>query len=337
MSEKIKVAVVGARSLVGETLLELLQERSFPVTELILLDEEDYAGERIEFNNKQVKVQDIDRFDFSQVALAFFVTGSELSETYVPLAAKAGCVVIDRSPVFRSQADIPMLIPEVNPEMISGYKEHNIITIPACISTQLAMVLKPLHDKYRLQRIVVSSYQAVSGAGRAGLEELGRQTAALLNFQELKKDVFDEQISFNIIPQIGVLGEDGSCEEEQKLIDETRRLFNDDELSIHVTTVRVPVFYCHALAVNVQFHETVSLVEAKQCLSNTPGIEVQDNDVVATPVSDAVGQDNVQVSRLRQQYNEPASLDMWIMTDNLRKGAALNAIQVAELWGQHAH
>lgn len=334
--KKVNIAVIGATTSVGEVLVELLAERNFPVKDFYPVAGESEAGGRVEFNNKQCRVEDIATFDFAKVDIAFFVDMQSISEKFVEQAARH-CVVIDRSPQFRCDEDIPLVIPEINADAISQYKNRNIISSPGCISIQLAMILKPISELAGLNQITVSTYQAVSGDGREGLEELGRQTAALLNFQEVKKSVYNKQMAFNVIPHIGALVDGGHTLEEMKIIQETRRLISAT-LSVNVTTVRVPVFYGHAISLYLEASEDLSVESVIEQIQNIAGVEITDlenKENYPTPVTDAAASDTVFVGRIRQSMTNPRGINLWLVTDNLRKGAALNGVQIAEILVKH--
>lgn len=329
MSKQINVAIVGATSLVGEALVELLAEQKFPVGEFYPLEGEDEAGGRVEFNKEQVRVEDVATFDFSRAQLVFFVASTRISQEFVPKAAEAGCMVIDRSPAFRRVEQIPLISFGVNEAQI---KESRVVTNPCCIATMLTRVLKPVYDKAGLSAINVSTYQAVSGAGKAGLEEVGLQTAALLNFKEMKTKVFPHQIAFNVIPQIGAFTESGYTEEEMKVINESRKIFNDDQLCINVTAVRAPVFYGHSASVSVETTQPVNVDEIKKLIASIPGVEVtdvEDFNEYPTPVTDAASQDIIYVGRIRQLPGYDHRFELWVTADNIRACGANNMLQIA--------
>jgi aspartate-semialdehyde dehydrogenase len=330
MSKQFDIAIVGATTAVGEALVELLTEHKFPVAEFFPLDHEDEAGGRIEFNNKQHLINDVAKFDFSKARLVFFVADTSISENYVPKAAEAGCIVIDRTPAFRNVDRIPLVVSGVNSELIKGAK---VVTNPCCIATALTKVLNPVHDSAGINALNISTYQAVSGAGKAGLEEVGFQTAALLNFKEMKAKVFPHQIAFNVIPQIGAFTEIGYTLEEMKIINETRKILNDDAMHINVTAVRVPVFYGHSISISVETRDSTSVSEVKAMLARLPGIEVTDQDdfnEYPTPVTDAANQETIYVGRIRQQPGVDNRFELWITADNIRACAANNMLAIAE-------
>lgn len=331
---KFKVAMVGATGAVGETLIGILKERQFPVGEFVALASERSAGGEVEFGGRKVVVQDLAGYDFDGVDIAFFSAGGSVSRAHAPRAAAAGAVVIDNTSEFRYQDDIPLVIPEVNPEAVAGYTTRGIIANPNCSTMQMLVALAPIHRAVGITRINVATYQSVSGAGRSGLEELGRQTAAILNFQEIKPEKFSAQIAFNLIPQIDDFQANGYTKEEMKMVWETRKILTDAAIEVNPTAVRVPVFYGHSEAVHIETRDKVTAQQARELLESAPGVSVVDDRVPGgypTPVSHAAGQDAVFVGRIREDISHPRGLNLWIVSDNIRKGAALNAVQVAEL------
>ncbi|MCK5639332.1 MAG: aspartate-semialdehyde dehydrogenase [Gammaproteobacteria bacterium] len=334
MSKTYDVAVVGTSGLVGETLVSMLEERDFPVGTLYPLENEEAAGGRVEFRDKQLKVTALEAFDFSQVQIAFFVTNEEVSAEYVPRAAETGCVVIDRGPHFRLEDDIPLVVPEVNPEAIADYTRRNIIASPSCASIQLLMALKPIDDSVGVERVNVATYQAVSGAGKGGVETLAGQTAALLNAQTLKDGSFPKQMAFNVLPQVGDFLDNGYTREEMKIVRETQKVLENESLKVNPTAVRVPVFFGHSEAVHIETREKISAKQAHKLLQKAPGIEVLDgNEAGAWPtaVTEAANEDAVFIGRIREDISSDCGLNLWLVTDNSRKGAALNCVQVAEI------
>jgi aspartate-semialdehyde dehydrogenase len=336
MSKKTnyKVAVVGATGAVGETLLSILAERDFPVGELLALASERTAGSRVEFAGKSVLVRNLADCDFAGVDIAFFSAGGAVSREHAPRAAAAGAVVIDNTSEFRRVDDIPLVVSEVNPHAIAGYANRNIIANPNCSTMQMLVALAPIHRAVGIERINVATYQSVSGAGRSGMEELGRQTAALLNFQEARPGKFPKQIAFNVIPHIDDFEDNGYTREEMKMVWETRKILEDESIMVNPTAVRVPVFYGHAEAVHIETRERIDAGAARELLQHAPGVVVIDERKPGgypTPVGDAAGQDPVFVGRIREDISHPHGLDLWVVSDNIRKGAALNAVQVAEL------
>lgn len=331
---KFKVAMVGATGAVGETLIGILKERKFPVGEFVALASERSAGGQIDYGNQKVTVRDLATYDFDGVDIAFFSAGGSVSRVHAPRAAAAGAVVIDNTSEFRYQDDIPLVVAEVNPEAIAGYTTRGIIANPNCSTMQMLVALAPIHREAGITRINVATYQSVSGAGRSGLEELGRQTAAILNFQEFKPQKFQAQIAFNLIPQIDDFQPNGYTKEEMKLVWETRKILDDPAIEVNPTAVRVPVFYGHSEAVHVETRDKITAGRARELLESAPGVIVVDERVPGgypTPVSHAAGQDAVYVGRIREDISHPRGLNLWVVSDNIRKGAALNAVQIAEL------
>jgi len=336
MSKKAsyKVAMVGATGAVGETVLNILQERVFPISELVALASERSAGSTIEFDGRNITVQNLDDYDFSGVDIAFFSAGGSVSRKHAPRAAAAGAVVIDNTSEFRYQVDIPLVISEVNPHAIAQYKKHGIIANPNCSTMQMLTALAPIHHAVGITRINVATYQSVSGAGRSGLDELAKQTAAMLNGQEFPAAKFSAQIAFNVIPHIDDFQDNGYTKEEMKMVWETRKIFEDESIQVNPTAVRVPVFYGHAEAVHIETRDKISAEQARALLETAPGVVVVDERKAGgypTPVSHAAGQDPVFVGRIREDISHGHGLNLWIVSDNIRKGAALNAVQIAEL------
>jgi len=336
MSKKssYKVAMVGATGAVGETLLSILAERDFPVSELVPLASERSAGGQVEFAGKKVTVQNLADYDFNGVDIAFFSAGGSVSREHAPRAAAAGAVVIDNTSEYRYQDDIPLVVSEVNPHAIADYTVRGIIANPNCSTMQMLVALAPIHRAVGIERINVATYQSVSGAGRSGMEELGRQTAALLNFQDAEPAKFPKQIAFNVIPHIDDFQPNGYTKEEMKMVWETRKILEDASIAVNPTAVRVPVFYGHAEAVHVETRDKITAEQARALLEQAPGVVVMDERKAGgypTPVGDAAGKDPVFVGRIREDISHERGLDMWIVADNIRKGAALNAVQIAEL------
>ena len=332
--EKYNVAMVGATGAVGEALLAILKERKFPIDQFTPLASARSAGESIEFGTRSVTVKNLAEFDFSGVDIAFFSAGGSVSKEHAPRAAQAGAVVIDNTSEFRYQDDIPLVVAEVNPDAIAHYTTRNIIANPNCSTMQMLVALAPIHRKVGIARINVATYQSVSGAGRSGLEELGKQTAALLNFQNVKPEKFTKQIAFNVIPHIDSFQPNGYTKEEMKMVWETQKILGDPAIQVNPTCVRVPVFFGHSEAVHVETKTKITAAEARALLEQAPGVVVMDRHEPGgypTPVGDAAGKDPVFVGRIREDISHPRGLDLWIVSDNIRKGAALNAIQVAEL------
>lgn len=334
MSKTFDVAIVGATGAVGEALIEILEQRDFPVGELYLLASERSAGSSLKFKNKSIKVSDLAEFDFSKVQIGLFSAGGSISEIYAPKAAAAGCIVIDNTSHFRYEDDIPLVVPEVNPEAIAGYTTRNIIANPNCSTIQMLVALKPIHDAVGIKRISVSTYQAVSGTGKSAIEELAGQTAQLLNGREAKTEVYPQQIAFNALPQIDVFLENGYTKEEMKMVWETKKIFADEEIGVSATCVRVPVFYGHSEAVQIETKKEISETDARALLESAAGVTVIDersDGGYPTAVKHASGQDDVFVGRLRKDISMPNGLNLWVVSDNVRKGAALNSVQIAEV------
>ena len=337
MSQKssYKVAMVGATGAVGETVLAILAERDFPVGELVPLASERSAGGKVSFGGKDITVQLLDTYDFEGVDIAFFSAGGSVSREHAPRAAAAGAVVIDNTSEFRYQDDIPLVISEVNPHAIAQYTNRGIIANPNCSTMQMLVALAPIHRAAQIERINVATYQSVSGAGRSGMEELGRQTAALLNFQSVEPGKkFPAQIAFNVIPQIDDFQPNGYTKEEMKLVWETRKILEDESIQVNPTAVRVPVFYGHSEAVHIETSDKITVDEARELLRQAPGVVLMDERQPGgypTPVGQAAGNDGVFVGRIREDISHERGLDLWIVSDNIRKGAALNAVQIAEV------
>lgn len=331
------VAVVGATGAVGETMLKVLAERKFPIGQLHVLASERSAGEKIQFDGKTIVVQDLAKFDPSGVDIALFSAGGSVSKEYAPKFAAAGAVVIDNSSAFRYQDDVPLVVSEVNPEA-ARRRPLGIIANPNCSTMQLMVALAPIHRKAKLERINIATYQSVSGTGKRAMEELGKQTAALLNFQEAKAEVYPVQIAFNVIPHGGDFTDNGYTTEEMKLVWETRKILGDDSIGVNATVVRVPVFYGHSEAVHIETRDKLSAADARALLEQAPGLVVVDDPVgggYPTPVTHASGRDPVFVGRIREDISHPRGLSLWVVSDNIRKGAATNAVQLAELvWNE---
>jgi aspartate-semialdehyde dehydrogenase len=331
-----RVAVVGATGNVGREMLNILAEREFPVDEIVALASRKSLGTECSFGERTLKTLDLDGFDFKGWDIALFAIGSDATKKYAPLAAKAGCVVIDNSSLYRYDPEVPLIVPEVNPDAIEGYAKKNIIANPNCSTAQMVVALKPLHDRARVKRVVVATYQSVSGAGREAMDELWLQTKGIyVPGQEVAPSAFPKQIAFNVIPQIDTFMEDGSTREEWKMVAETKKIV-DPSIKVVATCVRVPVFVGHSEAVNVEFEDFLDEEEAREILREAPGVLVVDKREAGgyvTPV-ECVGDYATYVSRIRQDSTIDNGLSMWIVSDNLRKGAALNAVQIAELLGR---
>jgi len=334
MSKTFDVAVVGATGAVGETMLSILAERKFPVGEVYALASSRSAGKKVEFGDKLLTVQDLAEFDFSKVQIGLFSAGASISEVYAPKAAAAGCVVIDNTSQFRYDDDIPLVVPEVNPHAIADYKARGIIANPNCSTIQMLVALKPIRDAVGIERINVATYQAVSGTGKEAIEELAGQTANLLNAKTIKTEVYPKQIAFNVLPHIDVFLDNGYTKEEMKMVWETRKIFDDESIEVNPTAVRVPVFFGHSEAVHIETGEKITAEKARELLSGAEGVVVlddRDDGGYATAVTEGANNDPVYVSRIREDISHPKGLDMWVVADNVRKGAALNSVQIAEI------
>jgi aspartate-semialdehyde dehydrogenase len=331
MTQEFNVAVLGATGAVGETILEVLQERQFPVKELFLLASERSEGKTYRFNGKTVRVQNVEDFDWSQVHIALFSAGGKLSEQWAPVAADEGVVVIDNTSQFRYDYDVPLVVPEVNPEAIAEFRNRNIISNPNCSTIQMLVALKPIYDLVGIDRINVTTYQSVSGAGKQGIDELAGQTAKLLNGVPAEPEAFSQQIAFNCIPQIDEFMENGYTREEMKMVWETQKIFNDASIQVNPTCVRVPVFYGHAEAIHLETSSPVDAEQVIELLEQVEHISVFTGTDFPTQVRDAGGQDSVFVGRIRNDISHHSGLDLWVVADNIRKGAATNAVQIAEL------
>jgi aspartate-semialdehyde dehydrogenase len=325
------VAVVGATGAVGRVMLSILEERKFPVAKLLPLASARSAGKQVDFNGEKITVQELKADSFAGVDIALFSAGGSISKEFCPIAAKAGCVVIDNSSAFRMDKDIPLVVPEVNPHAIGD--RPGIIANPNCSTIQMVVALKPIHDRYKIKRVVVSTYQSVSGSGQSAIEELKAQSSQALNDQPVEKDVYPHQIAFNCLPHIDVFLDSGYTKEEMKMVNETRKILEDDTIQVSPTTVRVPVFYAHSEAVNVEAEQEIDVPELRKILGSAPGVRLVDAPGKGEyPLAtDAAGRDEVMVGRVRADLDNPRAVNLWIVSDNLRKGAALNAIQIAEV------
>lgn len=334
MTKKVDVAVVGATGAVGETMLEILHQRNFPIGNIYALASERSAGNTVNFGNKSLIVEDLAKFDFSKVQVGLFSPGASVSKQYAPIAAAAGCVVIDNTSQFRYDDDIPLVVPEVNPEAIADYKNRGIIANPNCSTIQMLVAMKPIYDAVGIERVNVCTYQAVSGTGKPAMDELAQQTASLLNGRPVESKVYPKQIAFNVLPHIDVFQENGYTKEEMKMVWETKKIMGDDSILVNPTAVRVPVFYGHSEAVHIETKQKITAEEAKKVLADADGIVVLDEHEdggYPTAVSDCSGNDPVYVGRIREDISHPRGLNMWVVADNVRKGAALNSVQIAEV------
>ncbi len=333
MSKKFDIAVLGATGAVGEAMLSILAERQFPVASVHALASSRSAGSDVNFGNKLLTTQDASTFDFGAVQVGLFSAGASVSAQYAPEAAAAGCVVIDNTSKFRYDHDIPLVIPEVNPDAIADYENRGIIANPNCSTIQMVVALKPIYDAVGIERINVCTYQAVSGAGKRAIDELAAQTAALLSGKPVDARVHPKQIAFNALPHIDEFQDNGYTKEEMKLVWETQKVLGDDSIRVNATTVRVPVFYGHSEAIHIETREKITAGAARKLLMKAPGVKVLDNRKPGgypTAVTESAGDDSVFVGRIREDISHPRGLDLWVVADNLRKGAALNSIQIAE-------
>jgi aspartate-semialdehyde dehydrogenase len=333
MAKTFNVAVAGATGAVGQTMIKVLEERDFPVREIRFLASERSEGKELSFKAEKVRVRKLDHDSFDGVDIAIFSAGGDRSLTFAPSAVRAGAVVVDNSNAWRMDPEIPLVVPEVNPHAVSGYKAKGIIANPNCSTIQMVVALKPLYDYARIKRIVVSTYQAVSGTGQKAIVELEDQVRAWAEGRTLESKVYPHQIAFNCLPHIDVFMDNGYTKEEMKMVNETRKIMEDPEIQVSATAVRVPVFYSHSEAVNVEFEQKISVSKARELLTKAPGIKVIDDPFKnAYPLAlEAEGQDLTLVGRIREDISQANGLDFWVVADNIRKGAATNAVQIAEL------
>ncbi|MEJ2128082.1 MAG: aspartate-semialdehyde dehydrogenase [Woeseiaceae bacterium] len=334
MTRKYDVAVVGATGAVGKSMLEILAERKFPVGKVFALASERSAGNKVEFGNRELVVSNLAEFDFSKAQIGLFSAGGSISEEYAPRAAAAGCAVIDNTSHFRYDDDIPLVVPEVNAAAIAEYTNRGIIANPNCSTIQMVVALKPIYDAVGIERINVATYQAVSGAGQSAIEELVRQTALLLNGRPVEIEGDAKQIAFNAVPHIDVFLDNKYTREEMKMVWETRKIFADDDILVNPTAVRIPVFYGHSEAVHVETKDKISAEKACELLEKAPGVTLIDGQHTGeypTAVTDSSGTDPVYVGRVREDISHPRGLNLWVVSDNIRKGAALNSVQIAEI------
>ena len=334
MSDRFDIAVVGATGVVGESILEILSQRKFPVGKVYALASERSVGRQVDYGHKKIMVEDLAEFDFSKVQIGLFSAGGSISKEFAPKAAAVGCVVIDNTSHFRYDDDIPLVVPEVNPDAIADYINRGIIANPNCSTIQMLVALKPIYDAVGIERINVCTYQAVSGAGKSAVEELVRQTSVLLNGRpvDIKGDA--KQIAFNAVPHIDVFLENRYTKEEMKMVWETRKILDDESILVNPTAVRIPVFFGHSEAVHIETRDKISAKVATELLANSPGIEVLDGVEMGqypTAVTESSGNDPVYVGRIREDISHPTGLNLWVVADNIRKGAALNSVQIAEI------
>ena len=334
MTKKYDVAVVGATGVVGEAMLDILAQRKFPVGEIFALASERSVGKTVSFGGRELDVEDLANFDFSKVQIGLFSAGASLSAEYAPKAAAAGCVVIDNTSHFRYDDEIPLVVPEVNPEAIADYTNRGIIANPNCSTIQMVVALKPIHDAAGIERINVCTYQAVSGAGRDAIEALVSQTAKLMNGRPLDLEGPAKQFAFNAIPHIDVFQDNRYTKEEMKMVWETHKIMGDDSILVNPTAVRIPVFYGHSEAVHIETRDKISAADVVELLAAAPGVQVLDGvetGAYPTAVPDSSGEDPVFVGRIREDISHPRGINLWVVADNIRKGAALNSVQIAEI------
>jgi len=333
MSKQYNVAVVGATGAVGEAMLSVLAQRSFPVGKIHALASERSVGKTVDFGGEPLRVGNLSEFDFKNADIGLFSAGASVSKVYAPQAAAAGCVVVDNTSQFRYDKDIPLIVPEVNLHALGQYTQRGIIANPNCSTIQMVVALKPIYDAVGIERVNVCTYQAVSGTGRSAIEELASQTAALLNGHDIKPTVYPKQIAFNVLPQIDIFLENGYTKEEMKMVWETQKIMEDEQIRVNPTTVRVPVFYGHSEAVHIETREKISADQARELLRRAPGVEVIDErrpGGYPTAVTEAAHRDAVFVGRIREDVSHERGLNLWVVADNVRKGAALNSVQIGE-------
>jgi aspartate-semialdehyde dehydrogenase len=333
MKKQYDVCILGATGAVGEVMLSILEQRKFPVRNIYPLASSRSAGSKVSFKGEELTVIDVDDFDFSKAQIGLFSAGGSVSEKYAPIAAAAGCVVIDNTAHFRYDRDIPLVVPEVNPHAIAQYKNRGIIANPNCSTIQMLVALKPIHDAVGIARINVATYQAVSGTGKEAIDELAEQTRALFNHKDAKIEVYPKRIAFNVLPHIDVFMENGYTKEEMKMVWETRKIMEDDSIEVNPTAVRVPVFYGHSEAIHIETRKKITAAAARALLEKAPGVVVMDKREAGgypTPI-DAAGNDATYVGRIREDISHPMGLNLWVVSDNVRKGAALNSVQIAEI------
>ena len=334
MSKKYDVAIVGATGAVGETLISILDQRNFPINNLYPLASKRSAGSKVKCQGKSWVVEDLDSFDFSKVQIGLFSAGGDISEKYAPIATATGCVVIDNTSHFRRDENVPLVVPEVNPHAIANYTNRNIIANPNCSTIQMVVALKPIYDAVGIDRINVATYQAVSGSGKEAITELTNQTANLLNGKDVEVEVYTKQIAFNAIPHIDTFQENGYTGEEMKMVWETQKIFEDENLLVNPTAVRIPVVYGHSEAVHIETKRKITAKDARDLLEKADGVTVMDersDGGYATPFAEATNKDATFVSRIREDISHERGLNLWVVSDNIRKGAALNTIQIAEI------
>lgn len=331
---RFNVAIAGATGAVGETMLAILEQRKFPVNKVYLLASARSAGKQVSFAGEKLLVEDLEAFDFKGVDIGLFSAGASVSEVHAPRAAAAGCVVVDNTSRFRMEDDIPLVVPEVNAHAIAGYKTRGIIANPNCSTIQMVVALKPIHDAAGIERINVCTYQAVSGTGKRAIEELRQQSAALLAGEPIKSEVYPKQIAFNALPHIDKFQDNGYTKEEMKMVWETHKIMEDESIHVNPTTVRIPVYYGHSEAVHIETRDKISADDVRRLLAAAPGIELIDDRCdggYPTAATEAAGRDPVYVGRIREDISHPRGINLWVVADNVRKGAALNSVQIAEI------
>ncbi len=334
MSKSYDVCVLGATGAVGEVMLSILEERRFPVRNVYALASSRSAGNTVRFKGRSLTVENVAEFDFAKCQIGLFSAGAGVSAEFAPKAAAAGCVVIDNTSQFRQDEDIPLVVPEVNAHAIARYGQRGIIANPNCSTIQMVVALKPIHDAVGIDRINVATYQSVSGTGKEAIDELAGQTKALITEREVRVDVYPKQIAFNVLPHIDVFMDNGYTKEEMKMVWETQKIMEDASIRVNPTTVRVPVFYGHSEAVHIETRSKISAAQARALLEKAPGVVVMDEPRPGgypTPATDSAGRDPVYVGRIREDISHPLGLDLWVVSDNIRKGAALNSVQIAEI------
>lgn len=331
--KRYNCAVVGATGAVGNEMIKILEQRDFPVAELRLLASERSVGKHLTYRGKEIPVEVLTEDSFAGVQIGLFSAGGSISERFAPAAVRAGCIVIDNTNAFRMEPDVPLVVPEVNPHAIARYQDRGIIANPNCSTIQMVVALKPIHDAVRIKRIVVSTYQAVSGTGKKAIEELAEQTRALISGRDAEVKVYPHRIAFNCLPQIDVFLENGYTREEMKMVRETKKILEDPDIAVTATTVRVPVFYGHSESINIETERKITAAECRALLSHAPGVRVVDDpDAKRYPLAiDAAGRDETLVGRIREDESIKNGINLWVVADNLRKGAALNAVQIAEI------
>jgi aspartate-semialdehyde dehydrogenase len=338
MTKQFNIAVAGATGAVGETMLSILEERNFPVGEIYALASSRTAGTRIPFKGGHIQVEELESFDFNRIDIGLFSAGASVSDVHAPRAAEAGCIVVDNTSRFRYEKEIPLVVPEVNPHAVAQYTNRGIIANPNCSTIQMVVALKPIHDAAVIERINVSTYQAVSGTGKLAIEELAKQTAMLLNGKPVTSEVYPKQIAFNAIPHIDAFQDNGYTKEEMKMVWETQKIFEDENIQVNPTAVRVPVFYGHSEAVHIETRQKLSTDDVRVLLNEMPGVVVVDEHAdggYPTAVSEGAGHDPVYVGRIREDISHPRGINLWVVSDNVRKGAALNSVQIAEILVKH--